>query len=163
MPNYALVQNGTILRQQFWSETPTILSENKGAWLPVIDSPPTFDAETQKLQEGAFVVNSADVTRQYTVVNLTEQEMAFKPFLANPEVSVGRDQFLIALKRKGFKSAIEAELSSNPGYEELKIFYDSRPSFNSHNPLVISMAIGLDITPVQVAEVFMEAQTVSPD
>ena len=160
MATYALVQNNQIQRQQVFTETPPILSENKGVWLLIVDELPSYDPETQRLETGDFVINPDNVTRQYTIHDLTPQELAFKPYLASPEVSVGRDQFIIALHRKGLLAAIESALDANPNLIEFKLFYQNRPTFNSHNPLVISMAIDQGLTPAQVADVFAEAQTV---
>ena len=154
MTLYALVQNNQISRQQVFTETTPILSENKGVWLLIVDEPPLYDPETQRLETGDFVINPDNVTRQYAVTDLTEAELLSKPFTDLPAITLTRRQFRLALFNLDMLELIESAVDG-----EFKIFYEDSQTFHNHHPLLIEMAQALSLTPEQVHAVFTTGQS----
>lgn len=75
MPNYALIKAGAFVEVRVYEAQPTDIPHKQVAWLPFVESYPTFDPATEKLNAPTVTIEAARVFKTATKRLLTVQEL----------------------------------------------------------------------------------------
>lgn len=73
LPNTGYLKDGSSVSQYYMLDDAILRSEG---WLPIVDSPPVYDAETQTLTNGGYVVDGDRVIVDYKVEDIPFTEVA---------------------------------------------------------------------------------------
>jgi hypothetical protein len=127
-------------------------------WLDYIDTPPVFDAETEKRIRGDVEIVDGKAVRQYTVEPLSEDELEAR-FKATVPDEISKAQGVIILRQMNLFDAVQAWLDDNPNHAE--VFELSHKWTRGGQIVNIVATEVLQLSERQVDEIFIQASQIT--
>jgi hypothetical protein len=147
---------GTLLRE----EKTSVPAKNLHlyGWLDYIDSPPSFDAETEKRVRGDVELIDGKAVRQYQVVPLSLEELQAR-FKATVPDEISKAQGVVILRQMNLFETVQAWLDDNPNHAE--VFELSHKWTRSGQIVNIVATEVLQLSERQVDEIFIQASKIT--
>jgi hypothetical protein len=127
-------------------------------WLDYIDTPPVFDAETEKRVRGDVEIVDGKAVRQYQVVPLSQEELDAR-FKATVPDEISKAQGVIILRQMNLLETVQAWLDDNPNHAE--VFELSHKWTRGGQIVNIVATEVLQLSERQVDEIFIQASKIT--